>query len=444
MIINYKELASSPLRKKSLDILLAGISGVMPQNALKKNVSFNKGILKIYGDSFDVGKGNLYVIGFGKASAAMANALEKIIPPKCITAGFVNCSIDTIKTRKIKVNKASHPVPDKNGAAGAKKMLKLVKDVKSDDCVICLISGGGSALLPDPAEGITLDELKKMTELMLKSGAESYELNNLRKHTSRLKGGNLARILQPAKVISLILSDVINKNDVTASGPTSPDSSTFRQSYNVLKKYNLLEKMPKSIIAHIKKGMQGKAAETAKPGDRIFGNVHNYIIADYKTALDAMEKMAAELGFEAEILPNHIEGEAKIAAGKMAKMFRKKQISHKKNFALIYSSENSVTVKGKGKGGRNQEYVACLIEKIKGSSSCVAASVGSDGIDFISGVGGALADNKTYAESKKMNLNVGNFLKDNNSFVLHKKLNTLILMKPTNTNVGDINVYLQE
>lgn len=443
MIINYRKLASSRLRSDALDILVAGIESALPGDAMQKNISFSKGILKVYGDRFDASRGRIYVIGFGKASAAMAKALEKIIPPKSIAVGIVNCSIDTVKTKKVRVNKASHPVPDKKGAAGLEKMLEIAKNAGKNDIVICLVSGGGSALLPDPAGRITLNDLKKMTELMLKSGAKSYELNNLRKHTSRFKGGNLARVIQPAKVISLILSDVINENDVTASGPTSPDNSTFKQSYDVLKKYDLLEKMPRSIISHLKGGMRGNVPETAKPGEKFLKNVHNYILADYRTALNSMRKKASELGFDAEILPNHTEGEVKTVAGKMAELFRQKGSLHKKKFALIYSSENRVTVSGNGKGGRSQEYIGYLIKEIKDFGNCVAASIDSDGTDFLPGVGGAISDSSTYSKSQKMNIDIGIFLKNNNSFELHKRLNTLILMKPTNTNVGDINVYLR-
>jgi len=443
MITNYSKITSTRLRKDSLDILSAGVDSVLPQNAMPKNILFNDGILRICNDEFNISKGNLYVLGFGKAAAAMANTLEKIIPEGRITAGIVNCNTNNVRTNKIKINIASHPIPNEGGVKGIKKMLEIAKKSGKGDTVIFLISGGGSALLPDPANGITLKDLRRMTKLMLKSGAKSFELNNLRKHISMLKGGNFARILQPARVISLILSDVINPNDVTASGPTCPDNSTFKQSYEILKKYQLLEKMPKSILAHIKKGMDGKIPETVKPNEKFLGNIHNYIFANYRTALEAMAKKAADLGFDVETLPGHTEGEVKNVATKMSRLFEQKQKLHKKKFACIYSSENSVTVKGHGKGGRNQEYVAYLIEKIKNFGNCVVSSLGSDGMDFLTGVGGAIADNTTYSKAKKMNLKIDRFLKQNNSYKLHKKLGTLILMNPTNTNVGDINIYLQ-
>jgi len=443
IITNYSKIASTPLKRNALNILLAGVESVMPQSAMPKKVAFNNGVLRICGGGFDISRGNLYVIGFGKASASMANALEKIIPKKYITAGIVNCNTSNVRTGKIKINIASHPVPDESGVKGIKRMLEIAKKAGKDDTIIFLISGGGSALLPDPAEGITLKDLRRMTELMLKSGAKSYELNNLRKHTSMLKGGNFARILQPARVVSLILSDLINPNDATASGPTYPDNSTFSQSYKILRKYMLLEKMPKSIVAHIKKGMSGKMPETVKPNEKFLENVHNYIIADYKTALKAMGEKASELGFDVEILPKYTEGEVKNAAAKMSVLFRQRQMASNNKFAIIYSSENSVTVKGKGRGGRNQEYVAYLIEKIKNFRNCVVSSLGSDGIDFLPGVGGAIADNTTYSKAKKIGLDIKHYLNHNNSYELHKKLGTLVLMKTTNTNVGDINVYLQ-
>lgn len=444
MILNYKEIASTTLRKNAIDILVAGINSTTPKNAMPKHIKFYKGIFKVFKDEFDISKGKVYVLGFGKASAEMAQVLESIIPQKLITAGIVNCSVSTIKTKKIVINKASHPVPNENGVKGVKKMMELIKKVAKEDTVICLISGGGSSMLPDPADGITLNDLKKMTQLMLRSGVEIYELNNLRKHISKLKGGNLARILQPARVISLILTDVVNVNDITASGPTSPDNSTFQQSYDVLKKYNLLKKMPKSIVEYIKRGLRGKVPESVKPNDPFLKNVHNYIFADYKIALEAMRKKAVELGFDTEVLQNHIEGKVNKIAKKIGKLLRQRRSQHKNSFALIYSSENSVFVRGNGKGGRNQECIGYMIREISGLKNCVVASLDSDGIDFIYGVGGAITDNKTFSKAKKKNIDINKFLKDNNSFELHKKLGSLILMHPTNTNVGDLNIYLQE
>lgn len=441
MIRNYKELASTQLRKKALDILIAGLESVLPHNILPKNVQFSGDVLTVCKDRFTV-LGNLYIIGGGKSSGAMAAELERIIPLNKITAGLINTPFN-VKTKKIRVNKAAHPVPDQNGLVGVKQMIDITRNLQKGDIVICLISGGGSALLPYPAEGISLEDKQKMTELLITSGVETYEMQYIRKHISKIKGGQLAKLLQPAKVISLIISDVVNKKDVTAAGPTEPDESTFEMAYRVLEKYNLLEKTPKSIINHLKKGIKGEIDETPKKNDALFKNIHNYIITNNKIALNAMKAKAEELGFKADVLKKPVIGEARYAAKKMGYYFKCKY-SQEKAYAVIYGSENTVKVKGNGKGGRNQEYAASLIKELKDLKDCVAISAGSDGVDFIKSVGGAIVDDNTYQESKSMNLNIRSFLDNNNTYELHKKLGTLLRMDATGTNVGDLNIYMQE
>ena len=439
IIKNYRQLCKTELRKNALDILLAGIESVVPQNFMKKNIRFENGFLYVCNNKFTL-RGKLYVIGGGKASGTMAEALEKIIPKQKITGGIVNAKT-VARTSRINVNIASHPLPDRRGLIGVQKMLEMTSNPKKEDIVICLISGGGSALMPDPADGITLEELQKMTQIMIKCGAETYELNMLRKHTSKLKGGNLARLLQPATVISFILSDVVNPNDVTASGPTEPDKTTFQQCYEVLEKYNL-KKIPKSIVLHIKKGIRGKVPETVKPNEKFMKNVYNYVLADKNIALRAMGKKTVELGFKTEVLRSIIRGDVRTAAQKTAALLKKKYKNEDGAFALVYSSENTVIVKGKGKGGRNQEYVACLINEIKDFGNCVIASSDSDGVDYLEGVGGAIADSYSYNELKRLELDINKFLISNNTFELHKRLGNLIFMNPTDTNVGDLNVCL--
>ncbi|MCL5018851.1 MAG: DUF4147 domain-containing protein [Candidatus Pacearchaeota archaeon] len=442
MIKNFNELGKDPLRKKTLEILLEGIDSVMPDKILPRLVKYSSGKLSIYEEEFDLSQGNIYIMGCGKAAGLMAYTLESIIPPEKITCGIVN-SIKKFPTQKIKINEASHPIPDKKGFEGMEEILQMSKRVSPEDTVICLLSGGGSALLPDPPENITLSELQTMTELLIKSGAETYETNIVRKHVSLLKGGNLARILQPARIISLIISDDLDGREDTASRPTTYENSTFRDAIEITKKYNVFDKIPKKITNYLINGFKGKIMENPKEGDSCLDNVHNYILADNKIALESMNKKAESFGFKTYKIEKTIKGETKLSAKKIGKLLKEKY-REEDSFAILCSAETIVNVKGNGAGGRVQELIAYLIDEISGQENSVAAAIGSDGVDFVPGIGGAIVDDKTYSIAKEKKINLLSFLENNNTYNLHKSLNNLILMDPTNTNVGDLFVYLQE
>lgn len=443
IIKNFNEIGNTPLRHKALEILLAGIDSVMPDKVLPLSVKYKEGKLNIQGDSFDLTGGEIYILGCGKAAGLMAYTLEEIIPSEKITEGLVN-SIKRLPTKKIIINEASHPIPDKRGLKGMKKFLEIAKKLDYNDTVICLLSGGGSALLPDPPENISLSDLQKMTELLIKSGAETYEMNIVRKHVSRFKGGNLAKLLQPARVISLIISDDLDGREDTASRPTTYESSTFQEAIEILKKYDLTKKIPKTIINYLNKGLKGNVSENPKKGDSCLDNVYNYILADNKTALNAMNEKAKHLGFNPYKIEETIKGETRFSAKKIGRILKEKYSNENSPLAVLYSAETIVSVRGNGKGGRVQEFIAALIDEISEQKNSVIAAVDSDGIDFIPGIGGAIADNNTYSISKERTLNITQFLEDNNTYELHKHLDNLILMEPTHTNVGDLHVYLQE
>jgi len=441
IIKNFKEIGNTPLRKDALEVLVAGVESVMPNEILPKYVNYREGVLTIKNDRFEI-KNNLYVLGCGKAVGLMANIIEKIIPPEKITAGIVN-SINKFPTQKIIINEASHPIPDERGLYGVKKFFELIKEIKPKDTVICLFSGGGSALLPDPPQGISLNDLRDMTELFIKSGAETYEINIVRKHISTLKGGHLAKILQPSKVISLIISDDLDGREDTASRPTTYEDSNFKDAYDITKKYNLLKKIPPTIKNFLERGLRHEIPENPKKQELFFKNVHNYILADNKTALNAMAEKTNSLGFKTYVFCETIKGETKISAKRMGELFRKYKLE-KEPLAILYSAETVVNVTGNGEGGRVQEFIASVIEDISFGKNSVIAAIGSDGQDFIPGVGGAIADNETYSILKKKGLHIKPFLDNNNTYELHKPLNNLIFMNPTNTNVGDLFVYLQK
>ena len=269
IIKNRAELATTELRRQAVDIIEAGINRVLPTNIMKTALQYEPAsrILTIDDNSYNLSQGRLFIIGGGKASGLMAEALEGIIPPDYITDGVVNCKSSRYKTKKIKIVPAGHPIPDQRGVNGVKEMLALKENyaIGKDDFIICLISGGGSALMPYPADNINLEDKQRITELLLGSGAEIAEINAIRKHLSRIKGGQLGYYYSPATVFSLILSDVIDNDlSVIASGPTFPDPTTFSDAYKVLKKYKLLDKAPESITHFLRKGCQGRVAETPK------------------------------------------------------------------------------------------------------------------------------------------------------------------------------------
>jgi glycerate 2-kinase len=438
-IYNFKEIATSPLREDALNIMHAGIGSVHPFRILPRYISFKDSKLKVFGDEFDVSKGRIYVIGGGKASASMTQILEDIIPLEYISDGLINSNV-ILPTRKIEIHKAGHPFPDERGLIGVQRMLKMTNNLNEDDLVICLISGGGSALMPYPAEGVSLDDKMKITELLIRSPAAEYEIHTVRKHISGIKNGKLARLLQPARVITLILSDNLYGLRDVGGEPNSCDGSTFQMAYDILEKYSLLEKSPKSIVEYLEKGIRGEIQKDLSPDEEFFKKVHNYILADYRVALRTMKQRAESLGYYTRVLEGTITSDTKSAV---------EQISHIMNegpgkMALIYSSDATINVSGNGQGGRNQEFAALMIDKINSLNNSVLLSIDSDGEDYIPGVGGAIIDNGTCKLLVEKNLNLDTFVSENDTCTLHRTLGTLVLMKPTYTNVGDLHIFLRD
>ncbi|MFP4111914.1 MAG: glycerate kinase [Candidatus Woesearchaeota archaeon] len=444
IIKNIKELSISKERKIALDLIEVGIKRVLPDTIMKTSVQFDKQrkILYVNSDSYDVSKGRIFVVGGGKASGLMAKTLEKIVGSRNITEGFVNCKDSGYMTKKIKIIKAGHPLPDSKGIKGVQKMFSLRDKyfITENDIVIALISGGGSALMPHPAEGISLSDEKILTELLLGCGADIHEINVVRKHCSRIKGGNLARFYSPAKVISLILSDVIGNNlDIIASGPTSPDLSTYQDAYNILQKYRLISKTPKNIIGHLRKGINQEIGETAKE----LKNVSNYIIGDIHLAIETMNQKALEIGLHPYIItPNQIGNTKEMAYLRAAEIKEGKYNGF--NVLLIGGETTQKLCKNPGKGGRNQHYTARTMLALKDyNDKWVCASAGTDGSDFLKDIAGSIADNKTYEDVIKKNIPLEKFLDSNSSYDIFKKTgHSLIKTGATGTNVCDLMVYV--
>ena len=445
MIIKNKDvLSTTKLRKQALAIIESGITRVLPPNIMKYAVRYDTAdrVLTINGATYRLSNGRVFVIGGGKASGLMAETLEAIINPDNITAGVVNCKSGDYKTNKTKIILAGHPIPDQRGIRGVKEMLALKQrySINENDLVICLISGGGSALMPYPIDEVSLEDKQSITGLLLSSGAEIGEINAVRKHLSKVKGGQLGRFFSPATIVSLILSDVIGNDLATiASGPTVPDPTTFSDAYDILIKYDLLLKAPKSVTNFLRKGIQGGATETPKTLD----NCHNYIIGDNRLALEAMLSKAKELGFTPYTITAEQKGDTSaVARSRAEEILDAKYAGYD---AILIGGETTPKLPtSAGRGGRNQHYATVSMLAMKQyASEWVVASVGTDGSDFLPDVAGAIVDNNSLDIVKTKGIDVEPYLEryDSNT-LLDKTGNSLIITGDTGTNVGDIIAYL--
>jgi glycerate-2-kinase len=434
-------------RKLAVENLEAALNAVDPKHMVESRLLLKDSILKVNGRSFNLKRlKNVYVVGGGKAGGSMAEVVEKILG-KRITDGFVNVPRGSKnKTSKIKLHCASHPVPDEAGVEGTRSMLDIVERAGSNDLVICLISGGGSSLMPLPRGPVSLTDKKEITQALLKSGATINEVNTVRKHISDFKGGWLAKRAYPANVLNLILSDVVGDPlDFIASGPTVPDSTTFRDAIEVLKKYDLWAKAQKSIRKVLSDGDKGLIPDTPKASDKVFRKVHNAVVGNNRIAsLAACEHLKSE-GLNTLLLTATLEGEARDVGVMLATIAKEVSASGNpvpKPAGIVVGGETTVTVRGEGLGGRNQELVLASASKLKGSEGTVVASLSTDGVDGPTDAAGAVADGKTAARATKIRLAPENFLAENNSYRFFSRLNDLIFTGPTGTNVNDVSVIV--
>jgi len=434
-------------RALALKSLESALNAIDPKQLMKSKLLLKNSLLKVNEYSFDLKKfKNVYVIGGGKASGSMAEALEQILD-QYITKGLVNIPHgNKHKTEIIKLHQASHPIPDKSGVEGTRRMLKIAEQAKKEDLVICLISGGGSSLMPLPRDGITINDKRKITDTLLKSGATINEVNTVRKHISDFKGGWLAKKAYPAIVLNLILSDVVGDPlDFIASGPTVPDSTTFSDAIRVLKKYGLWNKASVSIKKVLSDGEKGIIPETPKANDKTFKKVYNVIIGNNRFASLAVREQLRSAGLNTLLLTSTLEGEARHVGVMLASIAREAALSGNpipKPAGIIAGGETTVTVTGKGLGGRNQEISLAAALKMGGMDGVVVASLSTDGVDGPTDAAGAIVDGKTIARAAEMNLNPEEFLAENDSYNFFSKLGDLILTGPTGTNVNDVSVIV--
>lgn len=435
------------MRKHARDIFHFALRSVDPFDAVCKNVAIKNDILVMGSHRFCLKDyQRILVVGAGKAAAPMAKALESIL------ADYITDGIIIVKDghglflQHIRFFEAGHPIPDERGVEGTTKVLSMVKKAGLRDLVICLISGGGSALLVAPSGEISLDDKQKTTELMLACGAGIHDINAVRKRISKVKGGKLARMAYPATLASLILSDVTGDDlDVIASGPTVPDISTFMQARQILTNFNLWNKVPASVQKHILSGTESEINNTPEKDSLFFDKCINLLVGTNLKALTAAGDRAKQLGYETLILSSRIEGEAREVARVLAAVaievtFSKNPVSPPA--CIICGGETTVTLKGKGKGGRNQELALAFSIAVKGMENIVALFAGTDGTDGPTDAAGAIVDGDTVSRSITSGLDAKAYLDGNNSYPFFKVLNDLVITGPTRTNVMDICIIL--
>ena len=444
LIKNGVSEALRKLRGDAITVLEAALNSVDPHKAVLNNLKIVDGKLRV--GNFEASLDDLrkiVVIGGGKAGGAMAEAVESVLGDR-VSGGCVNVLQGTefrYNLKKIRLQGASHPIPNNDGVRGVAEMLMLISSMREKDLVICLISGGGSALMPYPAEGISLEDKQDVTSRLLMKGATIDDLNAVRKHLSAIKGGQLARRCYPTRVVSLILSDVVGDPlDTIASGPTSPDTTTFRDAVDVLKKYKLWDDICSQVRERLEYGVKKVIVETPKPGDEIFNHVTNIIVGNNSIAAESAAEAAEALGYNSLIVSTMVEGEAAevgtVLAG-IARELAAKGRPLKPPAAVIVGGETTVNVRGSGRGGRNQELALSLARRITGLKA-VAASLATDGIDGPTEASGAIVDGETSTKASKAGLSIEKFLAENDSHSFFKKIGDTIVTGPTGTNVNDL------
>ncbi|MEX2261732.1 MAG: glycerate kinase [Bryobacteraceae bacterium] len=388
----------------------------------------------------------ILALGAGKAGASMGQAVERVLG-RSIECGLLNVKHGHVaRLRRIELNECSHPVPDESGVRGAERIAAMAREADEKDLILCLISGGASALLPLPAAPVTLEEKQATTKLLLACGANIHEINVVRKHLSAIKGGQLARLAYPATVISLLLSDVIGDDlDVIGSGPTAPDASTFDRAAEIFRKYDLVERLPAAVTGRIERGRRGEVEETPKPGDPIFARTQNLVVGSNRLAVEAARERARALGYRPLVLSTFIEGETRDVARMHAAIAREIVNSGqplKPPACLISGGETTVTLRGQGLGGRNQEFVLAAAMDLAGLPSSVVLSGGTDGTDGPTDAAGAIADGDSVSRAAALGMKAQEYLAANDSYRYFQPLGDLLMTGPTNTNVMDVRLLL--
>ena len=447
-----KDFSLDELKKIATQVFLRAVSAVDPSKRLREIITVERDTLRVKTDEHSEDLfhlkafKNIFLIGTGKASASMAQTVEGLLADR-ISSGVITTKLGhRLPLKWTELIEAGHPIPDRNGLEGAHRIQSLLKDSGPEDLVLIVLSGGGSALLPLPVEGITLEEKQEVTQLLLDCGAAIKEINTVRKHISQVKGGWLARWAYPSTVLTFILSDVVGDPlDVIGSGPTVPDPSTFQDAWEILRKYNLIREVAPSIQKHLQLGREGRVQETPKPGESAFERVHNILMGSNILALRAAQQEASSYGFHTLILSSSIVGETREVARFHAAIAKEVVTSGNpisKPACIISGGETTVTIRGRGRGGRNQELALAGALEIQGLETVVLLSGGTDGTDGPTDAAGAVADHTTVKRGLAMGLHPKAHLEENDAYPFFEKLGDLLITGPTQTNVMDVRILL--
>jgi glycerate 2-kinase len=436
---------SSIVDQGILQVINAALESADPYRAIVRKIRLNNGQLFINDNPIILDEvRNVYLVAFGKASIIMSKALCDILGNRVkqgvvITKQLISdCKLPSM----VKIIKGSHPIPDESSVLAAGAIIELLRNCEERDLVFCLISGGGSALITLPNEGTCLEDIRSLTNLLLASGAEIGEINTLRKHLDRIKGGGLLKYCYPARIISLILSDVIGDPlDVIASGPTVPDLSTFHDALMILEKYDLLKEVSPTILQVIKAGVDGIIPETLKPGDPACQSVVNLLVANNCLAAEKAIEQARQLGFTSLLLTTRLHGESRQVGRILAEILRQITVGAEpidRPVCLIAGGETTVTVTGKGYGGRNLEVALGAVEGLAGLEKVSMVTLATDGEDGPTDAAGAVVNGDTLSYARKFHLRPSVYLLENNSYAFFDAIKSLIKIGPTGTNVNDL------
>lgn len=437
-------LREHPHGDAQLQVLEAALAAIDPAARIADHLTVVDNTLHIGHLILPLEGRRIWVLSIGKASVPMARAVEDLLGSKRIAGGVaVTRTGYGGSTEYIQVIEAGHPLP--RNVDGADAVIEIAELVEPGDLVLCLLSGGGSALLASPPAGVQLADLARTTELLLHSGVTIDEMNTVRRHVSRLQGGQLMSLLHPATVVTLILSDVIgDRLESIASGPTVPDPTTFADAGSALERVGLLDRIPSSIRAHLISGRASEALETPKPGDPIFENAHTFLIGNNSTAIDALASAAQTAGFHVYNHPRSLIGEARDIGFQLADRTRELAGHSSTKWALIAGGETTVTIRGDGLGGRNQELALAAALRLEGVGGLSVASLATDGTDGPTDAAGALVDGDTAALARQRGIDPYAALDRNDSHRVLAATEDLLWTGPTNTNVADVVLILGE
>jgi hydroxypyruvate reductase len=455
-------LRAAPWGAAVTRIMAAALDAVDPAAAVRRYLRHDGELLRAGDRSYDLrGYERVFVVGAGKAGAPMARAAAEALGDRLASGVVVVKGYDDLQKLQIvdcrlqieepnlqstiynlQFVEAGHPIPDERGVAGAREIARLLEQATERDLVIALISGGGSALLTLPAEDISLAELQALTNILLRCGASINEINSLRKHLDQVKGGGLARLAHPASVITLVLSDVVGSPlDVIASGPTVPDTSSFADACAVLERYGVVVDTPAPIVDRLRRGMAGQVAETLKPGDERFARVHNLIVGSNPQAAEAALAAARAAGFNTLLLTTFLQAEAREAGRVLAAIGRELASTGQplaRPACIVAGGETTVTLRGAGRGGRNQELALAAVAGLDGLPNLALIALATDGGDGPTDAAGAVVTGETLARARALGIDPAAHLAHNDAYPFFEALGDLLRPGPTETNVNDL------